>query len=414
MHENQQTTITQVVMQKISIKPKVHRPKSGTQGWFVYYSVREPDTGYMKRKKVKQGFAQCKTITECEKNAKRLVREYTRKLENGYNPYLQHKKYNYLDELQYEKDISPKEKKGIKNIVYYCNRFQTEQKRKKLAPKSLSSYKAKLRMFELWAKQSKKHRIIIDQFTIEDAKMFFKHLVEIKELKGKTLNGYRSVLMGVWSYATELRIIEQRQPVVNIWKQLSKYKEDVTPAMPVSIENVKKFKDYCKLNEEQMWIASMLLMNCFIRPIELNQLKIKMIDLDNRKIKLPGTITKGLSRSPDFSKEVKIELEEYLAKHNYKEDYFLFTTSGVPGVKRTGRDQLSKRFRKIADYLGLPRSNTFYCLKHTGAVMAVKAGANVKDIQAQMGHTDLATTDEYLKNMIGYNNNYFKTNVAYL
>lgn len=41
----------------------------------------------------------------------------------------------------------------------------------------------------------------------------------------------------------------------------------------------------------------------------------------------------------------------------------------------------------------------FYSWKHTGAVMAVKGGINIKDLQLQLRHHSLDMVNEYLKNL---------------
>ena len=58
--------------------------------------------------------------------------------------------------------------------------------------------------------------------------------------------------------------------------------------------------------------------------------------------------------------------------------------------------------------MNIPKDYKFYGFKHTGAVAALKAGANIKDIQHQMGHSSIDITDEYLKSMVGYESEFFK------
>lgn len=40
-----------------------------------------------------------------------------------------------------------------------------------------------------------------------------------------------------------------------------------------------------------------------------------------------------------------------------------------------------------------------YALKHTGAIAALKAGVPITEIQKQLRHTSLETTQEYLQSM---------------
>lgn len=60
---------------------------------------------------------------------------------------------------------------------------------------------------------------------------------------------------------------------------------------------------------------------------------------------------------------------------------------------------MSRYFKKQLLASGIQGHYSFYSLKHTGVVRAVKAGVNIKEIQLQLRHHSLDMVNEYLKNL---------------
>jgi hypothetical protein len=67
-----------------------------------------------------------------------------------------------------------------------------------------------------------------------------------------------------------------------------------------------------------------------------------------------------------------------------------------------GNNNLRNRFNIIRDALQLPATYKLYSWKHTGNVRLAKAGVSMYDRQQQNGHLSMRSTEEYLKNKIGF------------
>lgn len=77
------------------------------------------------------------------------------------------------------------------------------------------------------------------------------------------------------------------------------------------------------------------------------------------------------------------------------QNYYLANRLPAP----VGRDYFLKKHAKHLKRLGFSCKYSFYSWKHSGAVMAVRAGINLKDLQLQMRHHSLDQLNEYLKAM---------------
>jgi len=110
---------------------------------------------------------------------------------------------------------------------------------------------------------------------------------------------------------------------------------------------------------------------------------------DNIRVITPApTVMEALN--DERIKQAGNNLKSYGAFNN--PDNLVFTDElGKHLVART----VEKHFKKIVEKIGIPEKR-FHDLRHTYATMALKSGNNIKDVQANLGHsTALTTLDLY-------------------
>lgn len=88
--------------------------------------------------------------------------------------------------------------------------------------------------------------------------------------------------------------------------------------------------------------------------------------------------------------------------HLLPRDFFVIGKNGIPGPVPVGSNNLRNRFNIIRDNLNLPDNYNLYSWKHTGNVRTAKAGFSMWDRQQQNGHQSMRSTEEFLKNKIGF------------
>lgn len=73
---------------KIAILPKLYDANGNIKKrWFIYFSYRKPKDNKMKRFKIYDGFATLYTKKERYAHAEKLIKEYTDRLNSGWDPY---------------------------------------------------------------------------------------------------------------------------------------------------------------------------------------------------------------------------------------------------------------------------------------------------------------------------------------
>lgn len=409
---------TTTMRKKKVLMPRIYKPENGKPStrWHVEFSVFDEIEDRMQRFRKTTGFSKCTTEAECWANAHKLKREYSKKLGNGWTPFDDRTKVIWEDDLVYQSDY--KGKKPLyntrKTVAYYSTLFL--KTKLNTSPGSYKTYMSKLRKFRTWLEDNKLNQKDVSIISEEDAKRFMTKLNEKQKKSGKTNNEYLRLFKEFWGF-----INKDRKGINNIWSDLPRYKNDTKPQRPMRkniLELLKKemhkdikpkYKNQWASPKPQLWLAGQFMYYCFIRPGELRQMRIKNLDLFEGKAILYAEFTKtDKTRVVDIPEKFANLLITKYKLQNYPEDYFIFTRDGKPGKEMIGANYFNKHFAKVRENLGLPKDYKFYGFKHTGAVKALKSGANIKDIQHQMGHSSVQITDEYLKSMVGYESEFFK------
>lgn len=385
------------------ILPRIYRPSDGDpRRWHVEFSVFDEIAGKMQRFRKTEGFSKCTSEVECMANARRLKNKYTNRLLKGWTPF-DDKSVIWEDSLEYQAIIkkNPPQYRTKKTVAYYSVKYM--KSKDNLAKKTYQTYMSKLRTFRNWLKKNKLDDKDISLFTKAEATLFITDLSKNAKA-GKTKNEYLRLLQNFWEF-----VKKERKQIINPWVDFEKYRNNSKPHIPFKKGVLQLLKVEISKTNPQLWLAAQFLYYCFIRPGELRQVQIKHIDIYDGKITLYSDMTKSNHLRVVEINETFLEilLSQYHL-HKYPEDYYVFSKSGKPGLKPVGRDWFNKQFTKIRKRLKLPDYYKFYAFKHTGAVRALRAGADIKEIQHQMGHSSISITDEYLKSMVGYESEFFR------
>jgi len=146
-----------------------------------------------------------------------------------------------------------------------------------------------------------------------------------------------------------------------------------------------------------------------IRPKELLDIKLGMIDLKRAQIVLPPGITKtDIERIVPINPHllaIFIDMEI----QGYPNDFYLFGSFNynhkhrsfkdldfIPALNHIKRDTATKKWKKeIKDTLGIDVN--LYAMKHAGADAKILAGVSMESLQELYGHTSKVTTAIYAK-----------------
>lgn len=352
---------------------------------YVYFYAIHPENGKLERKRIYiNGYKNKQTQ---ERHLKRLVNLINNKLENGWNPFI---------------DDSENKKKYIK--IEEALDFVLTYKLRFIKQRSIPQYKQRIRKLKEWLKNYNKLDAYIFEFTDDMAINYMDNLLLNEKIKPRTYNNY------LIDYRTFFNLLAKHKYLNhNPFRAIDKLPETEAEKRPFTKEEQKKYVNYVKENDYNMYIMSMLIYYTAIRPAEVCRLKISDININGEFIRVPaGSAKSKKARVVPLSAQMANELKNFIS--NYPSGYFVCSDNFKPGSTKIWPTRLAERFREIANELGFPQEVKFYGLKDTAAERLINAGFNIKDIRDLFGHENIATTDAYMKRFTMQINPRLKTN----
>ncbi len=237
--------------------------------------------------------------------------------------------------------------------------------------RSFETFKSKLNRLFIFANDR-----LITKVLVED---FFTYLSENRH--PTTYHSYHQQLKKLFSDIGK----------EEFFNDILQIKDQKTPAKYFSREQISFLKEEIQKRDYWLWRYIEFIYYCFIRPYELRQLTREDIYLSDRLIRIRGAISKN-------------KKTEYVAIPS------AFNPTWIKGIKTgyifqgrngnpIGRNSMTNKHRELLKELGISSQHKLYSWKHTGAVMAVKAGIGLKQLQVQLRHSSLEMTDKYLRQM---------------
>lgn len=371
----------QIKMKSIYTIPKIIKHDDLSTPWLVYFRYDK------KLFRFKYGINYIQNYKERLVEAEKLQGALLKKLKDGWNPnvpdiFNEVNNYTLIEALD----------------------FALEKKKAVLAKKSISDYNCTLNFIKTAINE-----LLLDKIPICEVKRVHVKTIldKIKEQRTSTNNSYNKYLTHFGAILSELiqyDIIEFN-PADKI-KHLPI--EESVFHNPASIKDIEKIKTELYSKDHNFYNFVSVIFHLGIRPDEILQIKLSMIDFENEIITLIPKNTKGRKkyRVLPINKHLMQFFNE-VDLQKLPKDFYLFGSFREPGKGNVGPkldfipgptkikvDTATKRWEKIVK-LGLKIKMTMYAMKKHGANMKLSAGISLDAISDQFGHTKKETTKIY-------------------
>lgn len=387
---------------KVAILPKLYDANGDIRKkWFVYFSYRNPADNVMTRFRVFEGFGTIFTKKERYAHAEKMIALYTAKINQGWNPFEEDPRGAvYDDNLRYANiaRVFKSARATNKTFNYFSNLFLPEVKG--MAPKTYSNYVSKFRIFQSWLEANGYEGNDMDTITPEIMQKFFLHLINDEKLARITVKKYQHMLERLFNWCVANKHL-RKSPMENLPDTTRRNDQAPRPIHEADIDVlVKKIRE----TDPQLWLTVQLEYYCFLRPgKEIRFARVGWFDLARSVVSVPAELVKtGDAKTVIIPDQLRDTLMNDWKLHLFPRDFFVIGQNGQPGPQPVGNNNLRNRFNIIRDALQLPTSYKLYSWKHTGNVRTAKAGISMYDRQQQNGHQSMRSTEEYLKNKIGF------------
>ena len=363
-------------MKAIYTTPKLSKAASG---WFVWIRYNG------KQKMFKAGLNRIKDLKLREREAKFLIESLKEKLASGWSPFGNPVKQNYL----------------LPDALI----FALEKKKDRVAHKTYLGYKSNLGFVLKAIKRLTLQYHDVTAVKRSHIRLILDDIKKSRNWSNKAYNKGRDYLKAIFSELVDWDIIENN-PAFKI-KPLKELRTNAN--RPPTSEEHQKIKKHLSLSYPNFYKYVATLFHTGIRPNELRQITIGMIDLHRLQIVLPPEITKtDIERIVPINPHL-LELLMDMEVQFHPKEFYLFgafnynhkhrSSKGldfIPGPNLIKRGTATKRWLKsVKKELGL--SVNLYAMKHAGADAKILAGVGLESLQELYGHTSKVTTAIYAK-----------------
>lgn len=360
--------------------PKVCKPAN--QQWYVYFRF----SGQLKRYKL--GINYIHDLRKRQIEADALAKALHQKLKSGWNP--------NVPEIEFSQP---------NYTIFNALKFALEKKKPNLAPKSYSGYSGTVSFISDAIIQLGLKAMPVADVKRAHIKLFLEAAATKRKWSNKAYNKHLNHLKAVLSELIQWDIIE-----FNPAHQIKNLPVEETEAnIPATPRQHKVIKETLENHYPDFYKFILTIFHTGMRPAEILQIKISMINLFKQQIILPQEITKTRRKRivPINNHLLQYFIEIQLDK--FPDDYYLFGSHReagkgnqgskedfIPGPTSLKRDTATKRWHKIVkEDLGFEVN--MYSNKHAGANAKILAGMPLDALRELYGHTSKLMTEKYAK-----------------
>lgn len=386
--------------------------------WYVYFSFRNPKTGRLKRVTPFYGDA---NKYKTKEDRLYVLSAYRKKmlelLKLGYNPFednselFQNHKESKNSKAVATKNILP-EKKSKSLVAENRISVATDQKtikeafefallikEKIVGDRTYDGYSSKSKALQLFISKKFPKVKYIDQLTKNIVLQYLNDVLQ--RTSARSRNNYRLELSSLMQTLEDNEIISS-----NVVKKIPVLKAIPERNKTYTNETQEEIFKFLETKDPTLLLYIKFISYNFLRPIEVNRLKIGDINLIDKTIQFKA------KNSPLKTKIIpNILIDDLPDLSTMDKNFHLFTPKGLGGVWDTTdqnrRDYFSKRFKKVVkEYFNLGVDYGLYSFRHTYITKLyrelVKCSSPFEAKSRLMlitGHSSMTALEKYLRDI---------------
>lgn len=348
--------------------------KEYASGWVIEYQVINPETFSYERfrekfQRMRKKFA---SDDQARKAAKAICRERNKQLSSGWSPFMKEGSLRSFTKMEDALNMFLKEKL------------------KEIRPDTKRVYKSYVRMFLSWLKAHKLESTFVKSFSAINGDDYLTWQYVEQGKSAVTYNNFLTFLRGLFNWFIQKGYCEK-----NPFEKIPKKKEEQKKREVIPLEWDKRIMDYFYSCDPRMVLVCMLVYSSFIRPAEICRIQIKDIHPDKSAIFIPGQNAKNAHARWATLTPDTVRIIEELRIMDCNPDFYLISTSLMPGMKKKETRDLDKRWTKMRKAINLPDIYQLYSYRDTGIMVLKESGVPDYLIVKMTGHLELDMLQKY-------------------
>ncbi len=266
--------------------------------------------------------------------------------------------------------------------------------------KTIANYDRYLRTFSSDTKVVKPQDITIQKVRSFRLKLNRQENIRGGNLKSNTQNYYLIALRSFLKYCAKEDVTSLAPEKIELAKTLTRQVDflDGTDlsALLSAPSQLKKSQDKINITQLRDKAILELFFSTGLRVSELANLKISQVNLNKDEFTIRGK--GGKLRIVFLTEQARHALREYINQRDKMSEY-LFVSHDRAGKKRedlalTPRS-IQRLIQKYARMAGITKHVTPHTLRHSFATDLLRNGADIRSVQAMLGHSSITTTQIY-------------------
>lgn len=365
MSENRKNLVNTV-----GYRPAVVRKKSEV---YVEYYVLNPISHTWNRKRIRVNH-----VSELKKDkvryADQIAKDINKKLENGWNPYIEHE--------------------ATRAFTMLSDALETfmRSRKKEFRPATERMYRSFIDILQPWASSyfgSKEVYCI--QFDRLCAANFMQYIQFGRSVSIRTFNNYLTGLNAIFNW-----MIEYSYVTANPFAGIKKKTVNIKRRMYLTEKERQKVKAYLELHNRHYLRVVLVSYFTLLRRLEITKVKVSDVNLRKGLIKVWGDNTKNRK---DAIITIPGALRPYLEELNLDQqpqNWYLFGPNYLPSNKPVTDKKISDEWLKMRKALKLSARVQFMSLRDTGIKNLLASGVQIDDVMKHARHHSLEVTKTYL------------------
>jgi len=278
-------------------------------------------------------------------------------------------------------------KKSDTNVVKGYIRYLKLERN--FSPNTLEAYRHDLQLLAAYCQREQR---AVESLSLADLQHFASTLHE----QGIGPTSQARVLSGVRSFYRYLRLegyIADDPTELLEWPRLGLHLPEVLTT--AEVDQLERSVDLSKWEGQRNVAIIEVLFSCGLRVSELTNLKLSDLYLDEGFIRVLGKGSK--ERLVPISPQAVRELKKWFLDRNLmnikpgEQDYVFLNRRGA----HLTRTMILIMIKRQAVAAGIHKTISPHTLRHTFATALLEGGADLRAIQAMLGHEDIGTTEIY-------------------
>jgi integrase len=345
--------------------------------WFIYFSVTDTISEKTKKVQFRGLINRFKKKDERVLNGNALKSYWKLELKSGWVPFAN--KDNPI--------VRPTINEAFSHIL--------EVKASSCSKRTMDSYRHTIGVFTDWLRSTRLEKMKVEQFDAGYARQYMDYLTFKKQYHGRTWND-KLVIMSTFCNC----MIDREWIAKNPFRKFKKQPKNIGRNIAFNDHEKRLLKDYFYNHDKPMYYFTQFVHYCFIRRSELTRLKVENIDWKNMTIIIPASASKNKKQESVVIPESFVGILKEMNLESLPSDWYIFGRRMHPGpLQYVNYNHISSRHNFISKKLGIDCSKGLYSWKHAGVCALYYAIKDIYAIMRQCRHSDISTTQIYLKSL---------------